>query len=473
MNFNELIKTKRKEKELTQETLAEMIGTTKQTIANWENDRSKPQLTDDEMIDNIAKTLDISKKEIIESITGLNNTSENYNKETINYPFLPDELMNLKLSEKEIEILFAMEYLEENLAFDYSDDHYIRKIYGDYLCQSTSSSSGEYYKHKLTYDDYIKILGSGKNVLSTKEYIDNILKIVNIDILLKIIRKNNLKELNIQNLKEDDLYLILKPFIPAFCKIAYKSNNKILKYFESNKKHSYSNSKELYGKCSDIKTDILIFSDEIEYGGYRGDSYIKRENIVKYMKETFNNYFLPVQLITETDAAEYESKLKIYNEELESWNRKMIEIKKLQDLYDAEKYPDIPKPEEPEMPKEKLCYKLNYKGVLLEKFFVKMQNKEKSNSDFVKNTRIELSPYLNKEVSVFGTLTAIENNGYLFKSLYIDGKIIDHLWVYDIKEDLIIGNTYEIKGTVEIYTKEVEGKDMKNYGIKVNEINKI
>ena len=61
MNFNELIKTKRKEKELTQETLAEMIGTTKQTIANWENDRSKPQLTDDEMIDNIAKTLDISK----------------------------------------------------------------------------------------------------------------------------------------------------------------------------------------------------------------------------------------------------------------------------------------------------------------------------------------------------------------------------------------------------------------------------
>jgi hypothetical protein len=61
----------------------------------------------------------------------------------------------------------------------------------------------------------------------------------------------------------------------------------------------------------------------------------------------------------------------------------------------------------------------------------------------------------------------------LFKSLYIDGKVVDHLWVYDFNEELVIGNTYEIKGTVNIYTKNVDGKLLKNYGIKVSSISEL
>ena len=102
-----------------------------------------------------------------------------------------------------------------------------------------------------------------------------------------------------------------------------------------------------------------------------------------------------------------------------------------------------------------------------------MEKLENNLSDFVENARVELAPYLDKEVSAFGTLVLEENNAYLFKSIYIDGKVIDHLWVYDIEEILNIGKTYELNGTVHIYTKEVDEKSMKNYGIKVNKVKEI
>ena len=143
MGFKTLIKEKRKEYNMTQEGFANAIGVDKQTISNWETGKYTPNTKDNEIIDGISDTLKISKKDIIISLTELDNTQE-YKKQ-INYPFLLDELMDIKLSEKEIEILFAMEY--------------IRKTN---------------YSERLTYEDYIKILGSGRDVLSTKKYIDNI-----------------------------------------------------------------------------------------------------------------------------------------------------------------------------------------------------------------------------------------------------------------------------------------------------------
>lgn len=180
-----------------------------------------------------------------------------------------------------------------------------------------------------------------------------------------------------------------------------------------------------------------------------------------------------VELIQEKETIEYNTKLEIYNEEFSSWQRKMVEIKKLQDLYDSKTYQDIPKPKAPKLPKKKLCCQLNYKGILLKKFFEKMEKLENNSFDFVENARIELFPYLNKEVSVFGTVVLKENNSYLFKSIYVDCKMIDHLWVYDIEENLSIGKTYELNGKVYIYTKEVDEKSMKIYGIKVNRIKEI
>lgn len=444
MNFSELIKTKRKEKEITQEKLAEMIGTSKQTIANWENDRNKPQLNDEELINSIINVLKISKGELIESITKF--STEEENKNIIKYNFLPNELMNIKLSENEIEILHYIEY----------HTLYIRK-YNNF---NKYFHIEEYYDdHDLFFEDYIRTFGSIKNILPTKSKITKILNLIDIKTLLKIIKENNLKTFNIQELSKEDVYDFLKEYKGAF---EYLINNKEELCFLKDQKIC----KE---KLENVK---LVPRNKLEKDLYDNDTfYVNSQDVLNqpYIETIFNDYFVPVKYISEADMIEYNKKLENYKIDLESWNKKMVEIKKLQDLYGAEKYPDISKPQDPELPEKKLAYKLNYKGILLKKFFEEMESKE---SDFVNNPR-KLKSYLDKEISLFGTFVLEENNGYLFKSLYINGETIDHLWIYDIKEDLIIGNTYEIEGIVNIYTKQVDEKYKKNYGIKVSKIKDI
>lgn len=208
MNFSELIKTKRKEKEITQEKLAEMIGTSKQTIANWENDRNKPQLNDEELINSIINVLKISKGELIESITKF--STEEENKNIIKYNFLPDELMNIKLSENEIEILHYIEYhtLYTRKYNNFNKYFHIEEYYDD---------------HDLFFEDYIRTFGSIKNILPTKSKITKILNLIDIKTLLKIIKENNLKTFNIQELSKEDVYDFLKEYKGAF---EYLINNK-------------------------------------------------------------------------------------------------------------------------------------------------------------------------------------------------------------------------------------------------------
>ena len=63
MKFNDLIKTKRKEMDFTQEKLANLIGTSKRTIANWENGRNNPLIGDEVILNSIAKVFKINKVE--------------------------------------------------------------------------------------------------------------------------------------------------------------------------------------------------------------------------------------------------------------------------------------------------------------------------------------------------------------------------------------------------------------------------
>ena len=440
MNFSKLIKTKRKESNLTQESLAIKIGTSKQTIANWESDRSKPQITDIEIITAIANELKISKTDIIEAITGLNSINEK-EEIIINYPFLPNELMNIKLTKEEIELLFAIEYFKQYKDIVFSDE-----------------DDGDFTTNELKYTDYVEILGSGRNVLARKKKISKILDLIQIETLTSIIRKNKLITFDIQQLSEEDIYTIMSVYKESFSYLL--NNTEELCYIKPSETTNYR-----------IERPELVIKNKL-YESYDNKFNIDNKYILKqpYIKNNFDNYFVSAQLVPEKDTLEYNAKLEIYNEELKSWERKMVEIKKLQDLYDSEKYPDIPKPKEPKRPKKKVCHQLNYKGILLKKFFEKMDKTTNEPSDFVKDARIELEPYLDKTVSLFGTLVLEENNSYLFKSLYIDGNTIDHLWVYNINEPLSIGTTYELKGIVDIYTKDVDGKTMKNYGIKVSEI---
>ena len=63
IKIGEIIKTKRKEKKLTQEELAGILGISKAAISKWENDECYPDIT---LLPQIAKTFGISIDELFD-----------------------------------------------------------------------------------------------------------------------------------------------------------------------------------------------------------------------------------------------------------------------------------------------------------------------------------------------------------------------------------------------------------------------
>lgn len=442
MKFGELLKTKRKEMDgVSQEVLAEKLGVSKQTISNWESGRNMP-LINDSVVDLMPSVLNVSKSEILSSLMENVGKCENLQKEerTINYPFLPSGLMNLKLSKEEVEILFAKEYETS------CNDSSIRgNIYGNMYERGqynfTHSLECSFTNNGLRFNDYARILRSVKDALYIRTKLNKALNFIDVKTLANIIRKNNLETFDIQQLPEDDVYEILK-------------SRKDKDAFDVLEKNINGEFKKHMKKDGSLNTKDGL---NIEY---------------PYVSDILNECFVQVECVSEEDMLVYNTKLEIYNEEMGSWNRKMVEIQKLQDLYGSDQYPDLPEPEAPKLPRKQLRYVLSYKGLSLKEFFQKMEKLESNAPKFAKNARVELAPYLDKEASLFGTLASKENNGYLFKSLYIaeSGEMFDHLWAYDIKDRLDIGKTYNIKGTVYIYEKEEGGNLVKNYGVKVSEV---
>lgn len=441
MKFGELLKTKRKEMDgVSQEVLAEKLGVSKQTISNWESGRNMP-LINDSVVDLMPSVLNVSKSEILSSLMeNVGKCKDSKEERTINYPFLPSSLTNIRLSKEEVDLIFIKE-----------------------------AKSLEYKESKsLEYDDYVRVLGSYKDVVPTREKIGYVLSLIDVKTLTNIIRKNNLDTFDIQQLPEGDVYEILKSRKDDFdylerenkalCFVKYKKNCQGVDIYD----------KFIEGCHLALKKGLYYDSRYNTYCLYDG-------NIVHLQyPDIFKEYFVQVECVSEEDMLVYNKKLEIYNEEMGIWNRKMVEIQKLQDLYGPEQYPDLPEPEAPELPKKQLSFVLNYKGISLKSFFQKMEKLESDAPKFSKNARVELAPYLDKEASLFGTLASKENNGYLFKSLYIaeSGEMFDHLWAYDIKDRLDIGKTYNIKGTVHIYEKEEGGNLVKNYGVKVSEVSR-
>lgn len=68
MNFSESIKQKRKDKGLTQEELAEILFVSRQTVSNWENGKTLPDI--DSLI-LLSEALDVSIDELVKGDNGL------------------------------------------------------------------------------------------------------------------------------------------------------------------------------------------------------------------------------------------------------------------------------------------------------------------------------------------------------------------------------------------------------------------
>lgn len=74
MEFNERIKSVRKDRGLTQEQFAEKLLVTRQAVSNWENGRNLPDI---EMLIMMAKTFDVSLDDLILGDRKENDMAEN------------------------------------------------------------------------------------------------------------------------------------------------------------------------------------------------------------------------------------------------------------------------------------------------------------------------------------------------------------------------------------------------------------
>ena len=63
MNFEEKLRTYRKEKNISQEQLAEKIGVTRQAVSRWETGKSLPDI---HTLHKISKILDISIEDFVD-----------------------------------------------------------------------------------------------------------------------------------------------------------------------------------------------------------------------------------------------------------------------------------------------------------------------------------------------------------------------------------------------------------------------
>jgi transcriptional regulator with XRE-family HTH domain len=75
MSFGEKIRKKRNEKNMTQQTVAEKIGVSRQAISNWERDVKKPEL---QKLIELLNLLDVSPDELLkDELTKSKETEEN------------------------------------------------------------------------------------------------------------------------------------------------------------------------------------------------------------------------------------------------------------------------------------------------------------------------------------------------------------------------------------------------------------
>lgn len=472
MKFSEFLKDLRSEGKISQVSLAEEIEVSKQTISNWENDRATPSVKDTEIISKIAKVFSIQPEIIISVLTPTFEKKEEsafYN-EYVNY-FDPN---GLELSEEEVEIFLL----------------YMMCCYEDGKKSKVSALLQTRYK---TIDLC--------NILDRLEQ-----KILNEPLQVKdwvfdIIKKYNLNKFDLTQLSYLDYYKYLSEINYDLSKTIsfiqeYQNSDKIIRAFNG----EFCEYKEEYEIPYDPKwtdTDGIIlraFTEEmivpVEYI-ISGESKVFEDYdkecqtvIKKYIADHMPALDIPmIKMILGTnfrwkseDKKEYEVAMEQYEIDLRAWEEKMVEIKKLQELYnDKEKYPDLPKPTEPEKPTRIPFAFFNKKGLkLLELYNITHQQETIEASDKAKNYRWQLSNYIEQNITIDAGIAELSSNKICLYDVYIGNKYVsDHMWIYNNIElftpDFKEADRIVIEGKVYEYTNS-EG--LKNLSVSPTKIEK-
>lgn len=366
MKFYELLKQKRREKNISQERLAEMIGVSKSTVYNWENQRNIPQL-DDPALKELSDILKIPHTTILNSISLC---YEQENPIPFKYDFLPAELEGFFLSKNEVSLM-KLFYLRNNL---------------DGLTDEALDSSlsfmdiVNYFKDIQVAIDTLKSLKDKKQRLGifyhTLEFIVvknkldklSINELDSTDICALLENYQGLIEI-IKNYKEDEMYVTTnnKCFISKYKRTVDRT------YFNEINGISFEKLKNI-----NIGNDTaeLLFSNkkDIHLGEINkndNDSewlfYLDNKTfVVPYIKFDENPYFHIYEEESLEDKERYEKEYQKYQDEYKKW-KELCKLRNELTKTDSFVFP-------PDPPSKPLAYKklkITNKGQLLMSFILK------------------------------------------------------------------------------------------------------
>ncbi len=105
MNFSEQLKKIRKDRNLTQQEMADKLGISRQAISNWENDKNLPDI---EMLIIMAQTFDVTLDELILGDHRNNNMTEKLIKDSSDNARLRMNLLGIKMGASLMALSFVV-----------------------------------------------------------------------------------------------------------------------------------------------------------------------------------------------------------------------------------------------------------------------------------------------------------------------------------------------------------------------------
>ncbi|HAJ96915.1 MAG TPA: hypothetical protein DCO72_04185 [Ruminococcus sp.] len=457
MKFSEIISHFKEKSHFTQEEIAEKLGTTKPTISNWCTGKRTPDVKDTEIINKISELTGVTVQEIIFAIIEQNHISLAPSKITVN-PFFKyfesdfNDISKFIYDESEVKIFLVLqsELLQK-----------VSRLYGDAIDSSleellkieTVSQKMGYLKKATTWVyEYIR---QGHHTFDPRKLNDKEL-FQFLDCLFDLTEvRNTLTD----NLTENGY---VAPFwnqiVFEYEGVEYVFSEKELLMIK-NGNYEILNEKirsYYYGNFGSVRSAIKEFTEKIN---------LEQLDFIKKC----------VVFLTKNDDAEIEKYFQSYQkyqEGLAVYQSKMEEIRKLQYLYDKEKYPDLPEPVPPEKPAEKYFYKLSKKGKkLLELYELAHPQEETAPLDKALDYRHALEAYKGTAILIDAVYGSHEADNVILRDVYIhDDYICDHLHIYrgnQLFEGKTIGDRFFVKGTVYEY---INSDGLKNLSLEITEI---
>lgn len=479
MTFAQLLQKNKDNSTLTNEEIGNLLFATNATVSNWLNDKTTPPLSKDNLkqLKAIAAFCHVSLNELAAAVNESNGITLESTTENDNGKSLADKLFDLE--KYKLSACGCKELLRR----------YLRKELGEREKNFSENLNALHLSGTVVFNS---IFDEYKGVKACNAWLE-IADEKAAKWVIEYLVNHGCEYFDAAKLVDADAYTFLSYFYNLDFYYDICSNGVLIKDDRMMAYHDMFNiniRSSNYNKTAAVAVPVKAIIDEgsvkdiaEDISDRLDDYYFSRPTVENEIKNWIrnlpylplnNSFFTAVKKVSSVEKETYKAELCKYEEELFEWNRKMQEIRKLQDLYDSEKYPDLPMPKKPQKPEGETDYVLTRRGELLIEF-CKSAHLNDNNSEIVEraeNYRYALKPYIGEKVTVNAIVAKVEENEYiLLRDVYKgDIYVSDHLYAYkydiEIQEtELSIGCRYCFTGVVYEY---INSHSKSNLGVDIS-----